>query len=39
LIAADITGIAIEILLLAADQDESKKKIVRLPDNGHYLCH
>ncbi|KAH4967839.1 hypothetical protein HBI26_107510 [Parastagonospora nodorum] len=27
LIAADITGIAIEILLLAADQDESKKKL------------
>jgi serine/threonine-protein kinase ATR len=30
LIAADITGIAIEILLLAADQDESKKKLVCL---------
>ncbi|KAF1921015.1 hypothetical protein BDU57DRAFT_509551 [Ampelomyces quisqualis] len=27
LIAADITGVAIEILLLAADQDESKKKL------------
>jgi hypothetical protein len=30
LIAADITGVAIEILLLAADQDESKKKLVCL---------
>jgi serine/threonine-protein kinase ATR len=39
LIAADITGIAIEILLLSADQDESKKKIVRLPDNGSFSCH
>jgi serine/threonine-protein kinase ATR len=28
LIAVDITGVAIEILSLAADQDESKKKIV-----------
>ncbi|KAH8732219.1 hypothetical protein GQ44DRAFT_602205 [Phaeosphaeriaceae sp. PMI808] len=27
LIAADITGVAIEILMLAADQDESKKKL------------
>lgn len=29
LITADITGVAIEILLLAADQDESNKKLVR----------
>jgi serine/threonine-protein kinase ATR len=29
LVAADITGVAIEILMLAADQDESKKKLVR----------
>jgi serine/threonine-protein kinase ATR len=36
LIAVDITGIAIEILLLAADQDESKKKLVRL---SFYLRH
>jgi serine/threonine-protein kinase ATR len=30
LIAADITGVAIEILVLAADQDESNKKPVRV---------
>lgn len=29
LINVDITGVAIEILMLAADQDESKKKLVR----------
>jgi serine/threonine-protein kinase ATR len=33
LVAIDITGIAIEILLLAADQDESKKKLVCLPSD------
>lgn len=33
LIAADITGVAIEILLLAADQDESKKKLVGPPQD------
>jgi serine/threonine-protein kinase ATR len=33
LIAADITGVAIEILLLTADQDESKKKLVGLRQN------
>jgi serine/threonine-protein kinase ATR len=33
LIAADITGVAIEILLLAADQDESKKKLVGFPSD------
>jgi len=29
LLMADITGVAVEILLLSSDQDESKKKIVR----------
>jgi serine/threonine-protein kinase ATR len=37
LIAVDITGVAIEILSLAADQDESKKKIVSFCGNSLYL--
>jgi serine/threonine-protein kinase ATR len=36
LVSIDITGIAIEILLLAADQDESKKKLVCLPFDSRY---